>query len=306
MRLVGIGITNHRRHAGPEAQRVAEGRARGDAARPGPRGRGRRLRSRGAEQGAVDVALVEAGEHLEIGRHAIRRLRQRPELVATRILLCIEVGARVRAGSRDGRRRLHPDAGQRRRAGGAAAPAARARQAPGLAAAGPLRRGRARLRDAAGLPARASAGAHALRIPAAALPGRSRRPRVHAAGAAVARLGLPPRRPRPHRRHPRAEPARQAGRAWASGCSRCAAWATSCSAPTPPSDGVAAAPAAPASRSASARSAVTTSSRRASVRDTSRRAPDQRCEHRGWPGGDDDAEAPASSTGAGPPAARCL
>ena len=44
--------------------------------------------------GTVDVALVEAGEHLEIGRHAIRRLRQRPELVATRILLCIEV-ARV-------------------------------------------------------------------------------------------------------------------------------------------------------------------------------------------------------------------
>jgi len=44
--------------------------------------------------GAVDVALVEAGEHLEIGRHAIRRLRDRPELVATRILLCIDV-ARV-------------------------------------------------------------------------------------------------------------------------------------------------------------------------------------------------------------------
>ena len=45
-------------------------------------------------RGAVDVALVEAGEHLEIGRHAIRRLRERPELVATRILLCIDV-ARV-------------------------------------------------------------------------------------------------------------------------------------------------------------------------------------------------------------------
>ena len=43
-------------------------------------------------KGPVDVALVEAGEHLEIGRHAIRRLRQRPELVATRILLCLEVG----------------------------------------------------------------------------------------------------------------------------------------------------------------------------------------------------------------------
>jgi DNA-binding response OmpR family regulator len=45
-------------------------------------------------RGGTDVALVEAGEHLEIGRHAIRRLRDRPELVATRILLCIDV-ARV-------------------------------------------------------------------------------------------------------------------------------------------------------------------------------------------------------------------
>jgi DNA-binding response OmpR family regulator len=45
-------------------------------------------------RGAVDVALVEAGEHLEIGRHAIKRLRQRSELAATRILLLIEV-ARV-------------------------------------------------------------------------------------------------------------------------------------------------------------------------------------------------------------------
>ena len=43
-------------------------------------------------KGTVDVALVEAGEHLEIGRHAIRRLRQRPDLVAARILLCLEVG----------------------------------------------------------------------------------------------------------------------------------------------------------------------------------------------------------------------
>src|SRR5262245_66258378 len=45
-------------------------------------------------RGSVDVALVEAGEHLEIGRHAIRQLRQRPELAAMRILLCLEV-ARV-------------------------------------------------------------------------------------------------------------------------------------------------------------------------------------------------------------------
>jgi DNA-binding response OmpR family regulator len=43
---------------------------------------------------AADVAVVEAGEHLEIGRHAIKRLRQRPDLVAARILLCLEV-ARV-------------------------------------------------------------------------------------------------------------------------------------------------------------------------------------------------------------------
>jgi DNA-binding response OmpR family regulator len=42
----------------------------------------------------ADVAVVEAGEHLEIGRHAIKRLRQRPDLVAARILLCLEV-ARV-------------------------------------------------------------------------------------------------------------------------------------------------------------------------------------------------------------------
>ncbi|HSY39945.1 MAG TPA: hypothetical protein VLA79_10475, partial [Polyangia bacterium] len=47
-----------------------------------------------ALSGVADVAVVEAGEHLEIGRHAIKRLRQRPDLVATRILLCLEV-ARV-------------------------------------------------------------------------------------------------------------------------------------------------------------------------------------------------------------------
>jgi two-component system phosphate regulon response regulator PhoB len=42
----------------------------------------------------ADVVVVEAGDHLEIGRNAIQRLRQRPELIATRILLCLEV-ARV-------------------------------------------------------------------------------------------------------------------------------------------------------------------------------------------------------------------
>jgi DNA-binding response OmpR family regulator len=44
----------------------------------------------------VDVILVEAREHLVIGRQAIQRLRQRPELIAARFLLCLEV-ARVTA-----------------------------------------------------------------------------------------------------------------------------------------------------------------------------------------------------------------
>jgi DNA-binding response OmpR family regulator len=47
-----------------------------------------------ARGGSADVAVVEAGEHLEISRNAIQRLRQRPELNAARILLCLEV-ARV-------------------------------------------------------------------------------------------------------------------------------------------------------------------------------------------------------------------
>lgn len=44
----------------------------------------------------VDVIIVEAREHLEIGRQAIQRLRQRSELIGARILLCLEV-ARVLA-----------------------------------------------------------------------------------------------------------------------------------------------------------------------------------------------------------------
>jgi DNA-binding response OmpR family regulator len=44
----------------------------------------------------ADVVVIEAGEHLEIGRSAIQRLRQRPELIAARILLSLEV-ARVPA-----------------------------------------------------------------------------------------------------------------------------------------------------------------------------------------------------------------
>jgi DNA-binding response OmpR family regulator len=43
---------------------------------------------------SVDVIVVEAREHLEIGRQAIQRLRERPELLAARILICLEV-ARV-------------------------------------------------------------------------------------------------------------------------------------------------------------------------------------------------------------------
>ena len=44
----------------------------------------------------ADVVIIEAGEHLEIGRSAIQRLRQRPEMIAARILLSLEL-ARVTA-----------------------------------------------------------------------------------------------------------------------------------------------------------------------------------------------------------------
>ncbi len=44
----------------------------------------------------IHVIIVEAKEHLEIGRLAIQRLRQRPDLIAARILLGLEV-ARVGA-----------------------------------------------------------------------------------------------------------------------------------------------------------------------------------------------------------------
>src|SRR5882672_10176155 len=40
----------------------------------------------------ADIAVVEAGSHLEIGRDAIKRLRARPELLAARVLVCVEVG----------------------------------------------------------------------------------------------------------------------------------------------------------------------------------------------------------------------
>jgi len=38
-----------------------------------------------------DIAVIEAGAHLEIGRDAIKRLRARPELLATRVLVCVEI-----------------------------------------------------------------------------------------------------------------------------------------------------------------------------------------------------------------------
>src|SRR6266478_4494764 len=40
----------------------------------------------------ADIAVVEAGLHLEIGRDAIKRLRARPELLSARVLVCVEVG----------------------------------------------------------------------------------------------------------------------------------------------------------------------------------------------------------------------
>ena len=43
----------------------------------------------------VDVIIVEAKEHLESGRLAIQRLRQRPDLIAARILLGLEVACVV-------------------------------------------------------------------------------------------------------------------------------------------------------------------------------------------------------------------
>lgn len=48
----------------------------------------------------VDVVILEAGEHLVIGRQAIQRLRQRPELIAARILIGLDV-ARVVALSHE-------------------------------------------------------------------------------------------------------------------------------------------------------------------------------------------------------------
>jgi DNA-binding response OmpR family regulator len=39
----------------------------------------------------ADVVVIVAGEHLEIGRDAIKRLRQRPDLVEARFLLCLDV-----------------------------------------------------------------------------------------------------------------------------------------------------------------------------------------------------------------------
>ena len=45
----------------------------------------------GRKAAPADIAIVEAGSHLEIGRDAIKRLRARPELLATRVLVCVEI-----------------------------------------------------------------------------------------------------------------------------------------------------------------------------------------------------------------------
>jgi DNA-binding response OmpR family regulator len=46
----------------------------------------------GARAQGIDAVVVEAGAHLEIGRDAIKRLRDRPETISARVLLCVEVG----------------------------------------------------------------------------------------------------------------------------------------------------------------------------------------------------------------------
>ena len=67
----------------------------------------------------ADVIIVEAREHLEIGRQAIERLRQRPELIAARILLGLEVARVVALNAEHGCGRLHPDSRHPGRARGA-------------------------------------------------------------------------------------------------------------------------------------------------------------------------------------------
>jgi DNA-binding response OmpR family regulator len=71
-------------------------------ARFGPGAPARILREAGCEVAALgydpselcptaDIVVIVAGEHLDIGRDAIKRLRQRPELLQARFLLCLDV-----------------------------------------------------------------------------------------------------------------------------------------------------------------------------------------------------------------------
>ena len=129
MRLVGSGLRTLVVTLDPKRNELQTDAPGGDAAQPRPRRRGRRLRSRRAAGGR---STSRSSRRASTWRSAATRssaCASGPSWSPTRILLCIEVGAGLRARSRDGRRRLHPDAGQRRRAVGAAAPAARARQA---------------------------------------------------------------------------------------------------------------------------------------------------------------------------------
>jgi DNA-binding response OmpR family regulator len=54
---------------------------------------------------SADLVVVEAGSHLEIGKDAIKRLRDREELAGTGILICVDVtrvaGLDVQMGADD-------------------------------------------------------------------------------------------------------------------------------------------------------------------------------------------------------------
>ena len=157
------------------------------------------------------VVVVDAGAHLEVGRAAIRRVRE-VGLAGRRSGSAVRRGVPPgRPGSRGGRRRLRAVAGRGARALRAHPPARladvvvprrRAHQDRGSG----HRRGRGR----GGLP-RPRAEAAAPGVPAAEVPGRAAGPRVQPRAAAVPRLGLSLRGRHAHRRHPRPPPARQAG-----------------------------------------------------------------------------------------------
>ena len=157
------------------------------------------------------VVVVDAGAHLEVGRAAIRRVREVGSLADVPVLLCVEVsrlaGLDPEAGADDFV--LSP----------VVAPElyARIRQLDwrmsSFRAAGRIKIGDLVI-DAVAV--EASYRGRALKLPRqefqllkflAERPG----PRVHARAAAVPRVGLSLRGRHAHRRHPRAPPARQAG-----------------------------------------------------------------------------------------------